>query len=107
MKKPATKQEKEFMAWIKAQPCIACQIYDKTIKYGVDCHHITECGRRLGNLFCLPLCKVHHTGEKGFTGNKRVIKTFKQQMDLLAVVYLARGEEIPHRVSKIVPRRLT
>lgn len=101
MKKPATKAEKEHMAFIASLSCVICG--DRP----VEVHHLVECGRRLGNMYCLPLCVFHHRGDAGFSGKNRAIKTFAEQWDLMTALYSQHSIEIPHRVSKIVPRRLT
>lgn len=49
------------MGKVAAYGCVACQI-----RLGVHepttVHHITDCGRRMGHLFTIPLCPWHHQG---------------------------------------------
>ena len=91
------------MAFIASLPCVICG--DRP----VEVHHLTECGRRLGNMFVLPLCVYHHRGNAGFSGINRDAwdKSLDNQLNLMTVLYKQHGIEIPHRVNKIVPRRLT
>ena len=98
MKKPATKAEKEFMAKVKELPCIVCGYYP------VDCHHITEGGRRLGNMYCLPLCFDHHEGQIFSIGNhkKSFIKKYGTELELLEKVYKKLGMVYVPKQSKIV-----
>jgi len=101
MKKPATKAEKAHMAFIASLPCVICG------SYPVHVHHLTEAGRRLGNFFTLPLCPSCHVGDNGFSGKNRNAwdKSLQNQLDLMTALYTQHQIEIPHRVSKIVPRR--
>ena len=100
--KPATKLEKQHMARISQMPCCICA------DFPVHVHHITNCGRRLGNLFTLPLCPRCHVGDDGFSGinSSAWDKSLSNQLELMAVLYLQHSIEIPQRVNKIVPRRL-
>lgn len=102
MKKPATKQEKEFMMRVKQLNCVVCNAPPPS-----EFHHIVS-GYRLGHMWGLPLCTGCHRGDNGFSGNNRGAwdKSLDNQLKLMAVVYKQLNLEIPHRVNKIVPRRL-
>ncbi len=84
-KKAATKAERERMGKIKQLPCIVCNHAPPS-----DCHHITQCGRRLGNEFTLPLCYEDHRGKRGFSGTNRGAwdKSLSNQLLLLEKVNL-------------------
>ena len=81
-KKPATKKEKEWMAKVAELPCCICG------DFPVEVHHITQCGRRLGHYFTLPLCTEDHRGARGFSGMKRDAwdKSLDNQLKLLEKV---------------------
>ncbi len=64
-KKKPTKAESERMGRVAQLPCCVCG------DYPVEVHHITQCGRRLGHKFTLPLCTEDHRGDRGFSGIKR------------------------------------
>lgn len=83
MKKPATKKEREHIIKIKELACIICGYPPPS-----DCHHITECGRRLGHMFTLPLCMECHRGRNGFSGLNRSAwdKSLANQLRLLEIV---------------------
>lgn len=57
----ANTEEKAWMGKVAAFGCVACQI-----RFGVHepttVHHITDCGRRMGHMFTIPLCPWHHQG---------------------------------------------
>lgn len=59
--KPATKTEREWMARIADLGCIACRKDGHSTPASV--HHIVQGHRRLGHLFTLPLCPLHHQGD--------------------------------------------
>jgi hypothetical protein len=67
---------------IKQMTCVVCN-------HGApsDCHHITDCGRRLGHEFTIPLCYDCHRGDNGFSGKKRSAwdKSLENQMRLLEI----------------------
>ncbi len=100
MRKPATMLEKRFMAQIKHLNCIICG------DWPVDCHHITQAGRRLGNCFCLPLCVNCHRGANGFSGSNRKAwdKTLPNQLRLLKKVCDKLEMPTPEYKSKVVRR---
>lgn len=79
-KNPPTKAERERMAKIKEMPCAVCGKHGPS-----DVHHITECGRRLGHMFTIPLCYEDHRGNRGFSGINRSAwdKSIENQMLLL------------------------
>lgn len=49
------------MGRIAREGCICCLIRLGTHE-PTTVHHITDCGRRLGHLFTIPLCPWHHQG---------------------------------------------
>lgn len=57
-KAKATPEEKAYMARLKNLPCCVCLPEEQ--KTPTECHHITLGSRRIGNFFCLPLCREHH-----------------------------------------------
>lgn len=59
--KPPTKTEREWMARIADMGCIACR--KDGISSPASVHHIVQGNRRLGHLFTLPLCYLHHQGD--------------------------------------------
>lgn len=79
-KKPATKAEKLHMSRVASLPCVICEHPPPS-----ECHHITECGRRLGHMFTLPLCVNCHRGNDGFSGINRSAwdKSLDNQLKLL------------------------
>ena len=81
-KKPANKEEKARMGKVAQLPCCVCG------DYPVEVHHITQCGRRLGHMFTLPLCTEDHRGDRGFSGVKRDKwdKSLDNQLRLLEIV---------------------
>lgn len=105
MKKPATKAEKEFMAKVKSMPCIICQPFYFGIYGGnglieggpwrSEFDHMVD-GYRLGHMFGLPLCKLHHEGKKGYGPKEYHWDSSKpNQWKLLEKVYKVLGKEIP------------
>jgi hypothetical protein len=100
----ATVAEKAFMARIKEMDCIACG------NWGVDCHHITSCGRRLGNMYCLPLCPMcHRFGEISIKASVPKFEKFwkRTQIEMLQEVYQILGMEYVPKVSKVYGRTNT
>ena len=82
MKRPNAEESKR-MGRIKELPCIVCRHAAPS-----DCHHITDCGRRLGHMFTLPLCYDCHRGDNGFSGKNRSAwdKSLSNQLELLKKV---------------------
>lgn len=86
------------MAKIKEMDCIACG------NWGVDCHHITSGGRRLGNMFCLPLClECHRYGKISIaSGTKKFEKYWnKTQLEMLQEIYQKLNMEYKPKESKL------
>jgi len=76
----ATKAEKERMARLKEMACVACGAW------GVDVHHLTSGGRRLGHMFTIPLCvECHRTGKNSIaSGRKNFVRFWgRNEMDML------------------------
>lgn len=59
--KTPTKVEAEWMQSIAELGCIACRKDGYSSPASV--HHIISGGRRMGHLFTLPLCFLHHQGD--------------------------------------------
>lgn len=59
--KPATTIEREWMARAADHGCVACA--KDGISSPASIHHIVQGNRRLGHLFSLPLCPLHHQGD--------------------------------------------
>ena len=80
---PANKEDKELMRRVKEMPCIVCGHPPPS-----DYHHITDCGRRMGHKFGLPLCYEDHRGRRGFSGMDRGAwdKSLDNQLKLLEKV---------------------
>lgn len=100
MRKKPTTRERIFMAQVKELPCVICG------HSPVEVHHITERGRRLGNMFCLPLCVLDHRGDRGFSGKDRQQwdKSLSNQLFLLEKIYKVLGQEPPIYKTKVVRR---
>ncbi len=58
--KAPTKAQKQRFQKLQELGCICC------LKEGgyraPDIHHITDCGRRMGHDYTIPLCPYHHRG---------------------------------------------
>ena len=76
------KAESARMAKVAELPCCICG------DFPVEVHHITQCGRRLGHKFTLPLCYEDHRGRRGFSGIDRGAwdKSLDNQLKLLEKV---------------------
>lgn len=59
--KQPTKLERDWMARIADLGCVACE--QDGISSPASVHHIVQGNRRLGHLFTLPLCYLHHQGD--------------------------------------------
>jgi len=71
-----TPKEREYLAWVKSQPCALCGASGPS-----DAHHI----RQHRQYLCLPLCKGCHQGSyNGIHGQKRLWNVMKvDELDLL------------------------
>ena len=80
---PPNKADSAWMLRVKELPCIICEHPPPS-----DCHHITDCGRRIGHRFTLPLCYEDHRGDRGFSGMNRGAwdKSLNNQLKLLEQV---------------------
>lgn len=95
------------MALVKAMPCVICKElwYDKAIADGAvigavwgnsDFDHLVDGNKRLGHMFGIPLCKIHHEGKKGYGPKEYHWDSSKRnQWRLLEKVYKVLGKEIP------------
>lgn len=65
-----------------------CIVEDEFCGGIIEAHHITQCGRRLGHFFCLPLCQSHHEGTKLSIGNtkKSFMARYGTELELLEKV---------------------
>ena len=59
--KAPNKIEREWMALIAESGCVAC--LQDGHQSPASVHHIVQGNRRLGHLFTLPLCFLHHQGD--------------------------------------------
>lgn len=73
------KAERERFQRLSEMDCIACG------RWGVEIHHLTDCGRRKGHMFTIPLCPEHHRLGKVSVhlGKKTFERTFGTQQELL------------------------
>lgn len=101
MRKQATLKEKLFMSAVKGLPCIICSAPPPS-----EAHHVCDTGRRLGNMFCLPLCTKCHRGNDGFSGINRTAwdKSLNNQLFLLRVVCKKLKVQPPEYKTKVVKR---
>lgn len=78
-----TKDEEDYILWIKSLPCGVCEASGPS-----DAHHVTDSGRRVSHYLTLPLCKdCHQGGQNGFHGNKFMWLVMKvTELVLLAVI---------------------
>lgn len=99
MKKPATKDEKEFMARVASLNCITCG------NFPVQIHHICESSKRIGHKFVLPLCPECHES-KFSIGNakKSFIAMYGTELELCQKMYKMLGMEYKPKESKVYGR---
>lgn len=81
-RKALTKADKEHLLFIKSMRCCACGRSAPS-----EAHHITQCGRRLGHYYTIPLCHECHEG-KFSIGNakKQFIAKYGTELELLEKV---------------------
>ena len=60
-----TNEEKQFQSAARELGCIVCYLFG-TPGTPASIHHMLDGGRRIGEMFVLPLCRPHHQG--GFCG---------------------------------------
>lgn len=95
------------MRIVKMMPCVICRqdwfdylIADKLrfecgTGYGSEYDHLVD-GYRLGHMYGLPLCKLHHDGKKGYGPKEYHWDSSKpNQWQLLEKVYAALGKKVP------------
>jgi hypothetical protein len=58
--KPANKMERKRFERLAEHGCICCKHHGHY--RAAEIHHITECRKRLGHDYTLPLCEWHHRG---------------------------------------------
>lgn len=92
--KTPTKLESDWMTRAADYGCIACRKDGHQSPASV--HHIVQGNRRLGHLFTLPLCFLHHQGDGRQVPSVHLTKrTFVQrygaELDLLAELQCALG----------------
>lgn len=92
--KSATKMEREWMSRIADLGCVACR--QDGIESPASVHHIVQGNRRLGHLFTLPLCPLHHQGDGRqvpsvhFT-KRTFVARYGSELELLAGLQVALG----------------
>lgn len=59
--KPRTKAQQSRFDALKEQGCVLCREMGLG-RIPPEIHHITDCGRRLGHDYTIPLCCWHHRG---------------------------------------------
>lgn len=78
-KKAPTKEEKEWMASIVRLGCVVCRLRGLG-ESPADCHHLLSGGRRMGHLFTIPLCAIHHRrGSKGHISRDQCLRRFEAE----------------------------
>lgn len=83
----ATKAQQERMSRVAILPC---SVNNEDCSAGVQVHHITKTGRRLGHDFTIPLCFNHHHnqtpllyGEAVHKGTKAFEEKYGTQFEML------------------------
>jgi len=88
-----TVAEKRWLDALVEHGCIACFTGHGGTGRPVEVHHILRGGRRLGHLFTLPLCVIHH--RDGQTARHPYKARFEQaygtELELLALLKLRLG----------------
>ena len=92
--KTPTRLEREWMTRITELGCVACRQDGHQTPASV--HHIVQGNRRLGHLFTLPLCYLHHQGDgrqvPSVHGAKRTfVQRYGSELELLAGLQVALG----------------
>jgi Recombination enhancement, RecA-dependent nuclease len=92
-KKP-TKIEQAWMDKAAEHGCIACRKDGEIVPASI--HHITSGYRRMGHLFTLPLCYMHHQGDgkqvPSVHGAKRsFVERYGSELELLAELQVKLG----------------
>jgi Recombination enhancement, RecA-dependent nuclease len=82
-----TKLEREWMARVSEHGCVAC--HQDGTESPASVHHIVHGNRRLGHLFTIGLCYLHHQGDgrqvPSVHGTKRqFVQRYGSEMELLA-----------------------
>lgn len=92
------KSEKEHLLAVKELDCCVCGAHGPS-----DAHHLTQCGRRLGHEFVIPLCYECHRGDGGFSGKNRNAwdKSIFNQIRLVIETYKALGQNPPEKVKEV------
>lgn len=83
-----TAKESAHMADVASLPCCISGVWP------VQVHHITECGRRLGNPWVLPLSVEEHTNINSVP--------FLEQLEYCRKTYKKLGKVMPEPITKIV-----
>jgi hypothetical protein len=89
-KRAATPEERAHLAFVKSQPCIACQSKGWTQGTVTVVHHVREgngMGQRASHFDTLPICWHHHASDSrdGFHAHPAWwISEFGTERDLLA-----------------------
>lgn len=103
--KPITKADRKRFEALRNLGCIACRL-DGFPGIPAEIHHITDCGRRMGHQYSIPLCVWQHRGVAEsiydhFKGpslalSKRdFVERYGTELELLAKVNRMIGAEQP------------
>lgn len=77
--KAPTLEESQHLQVVKSYPCCVCNRGAPS-----EAHHITDCGRRRGHYYTIPLCPEHHrTGKITVKHKKKFIERFGSEEFLL------------------------
>lgn len=92
--KSPNKIEREWMARAADSGCIAC--LQDGIHSPASIHHIIQGNRRMGHLFTIPLCPLHHQGDGReapsvhFT-KRTFVARYGSELELLAALQVRLG----------------
>jgi len=92
--KPPNKAEREWMSAIAELGCVACR--QDGISSPASVHHIVQGNRRLGHLFTLPLCYLHHQGDgrqvpSVHFAKRTFVQRYGSELELLAGLQVELG----------------
>jgi hypothetical protein len=73
-----TKAALAYMAWIKRQRCICCELLGREQESVTDCHHIRADREARSDYLVIPVCHDDcHQGPKGIHGDKTWLRMLK------------------------------
>ncbi len=92
--KTPTKIEREWMAAAADHGCVAC--LQDGHQTPASIHHIVQGNRRLGHLFTLPLCYLHHQGDGSEVpsvhfAKRAFVARYGSELELLAMLKVKLG----------------